>query len=354
MKLASLIAAVTLGLSCFTAPCIAAETTLSLNIPIPPIHNRWSNAVKVWCDELEKRTGGKVKVEAFFADSLTKMPEAFDGVKTGISDIAECSIQITVGQFPAHEDMFTVLDPSKAYPSAVRIIHGMWKEEPKTFEEFKDVKVIAVHSHPAGEVIVTREPVASLADLKGKKINITGDSLVSERVRSLGATAVSIPLADVYMAIQQGVIDGTISDFDMLLSRRFGDVARHMTLLNCSGTSFYFVMNKDVYDGLDDDIRKVVDELSGPWADRLFEEFWERQEFLSLQEWVDGGGVVHLLSDEDYAAADAACARGKEAWMQKMSDAGYDAEKLYHAIKKIEAENNIPWKDYKTSAYIKK
>ena len=50
----------------------AEEYVLSLNLPIPPIHNRWHFALKQWTEELNKRSSGRIRVEPYFAEALSK------------------------------------------------------------------------------------------------------------------------------------------------------------------------------------------------------------------------------------------------------------------------------------------
>ena len=50
----------------------AEEYVLSLNLPIPPIHNRWHFALKQWTEELNKRSNGRIRVEQMcIRDSAT-------------------------------------------------------------------------------------------------------------------------------------------------------------------------------------------------------------------------------------------------------------------------------------------
>ena len=90
----------------------AEEYVLSLNLPIPPIHNRWHFALKQWTEELNKRSSGRIRVEPYFAEALSKEADAFESVKDGISDMAEFSYDVAVGQFPFHERIFTLIRPS--------------------------------------------------------------------------------------------------------------------------------------------------------------------------------------------------------------------------------------------------
>ena len=51
---------------------------LTFNLGMPPIHQRWVNAIKPWCDELEKRSNGRIKIEPYFANALGKRSDAMD------------------------------------------------------------------------------------------------------------------------------------------------------------------------------------------------------------------------------------------------------------------------------------
>ena len=57
---------------------------LTFNLGMPPIHQRWVNAIKPWCDELEKRSNGRIKIEPYFANALGKRSDAMDSVRTGL------------------------------------------------------------------------------------------------------------------------------------------------------------------------------------------------------------------------------------------------------------------------------
>ncbi len=101
-----------------------AEYVLSLNLPIPPIHNRWNYALKPWIEELEKRSNGRIRVEPYFAEALSKEADAFESVKTGVADMAEFSYDVAVGSFPSTSGCSP--SPAPACPWRTPR-HGCWK-----------------------------------------------------------------------------------------------------------------------------------------------------------------------------------------------------------------------------------
>jgi len=70
-------------------------------------------------------------------------------------------------------------------------------------------QIIAVYPFPA-QVIFCRQPVSSLADLKGRKIRTFGASL-NDFVTAIGAQPVSIGFPEVYSALERGVADCAVT-----------------------------------------------------------------------------------------------------------------------------------------------
>lgn len=53
---------------------------------LAPIHNRWTRALKPWADEIEKRSEGRIVIEPYFAQAISKQAEVVESVRTGIAD----------------------------------------------------------------------------------------------------------------------------------------------------------------------------------------------------------------------------------------------------------------------------
>lgn len=344
--LATLLSALVLAVGLGSSPAPAAEYVLTLNLPIPPIHNRWHYALKPWADELHKRSGGRILVEPYFAEALSKEADAYESVRSGVSDLAEFSYDVAVGQFPFHERIFTLVRPSRSLEDPTRMILEMQQAFPQVREELSSVKVLFSHALTVGMLIGSKEPITSLAAFKGKKINVLGDYQIANKLSAFGASVVSIPMADVFMSMQQGVIDASSCDYDLLVSRRLGDVVKHVTLVNTTGLAFALVMNKEVYDGLPQDLRAVIDDVSGEYGRKLFSDFWEKKQYESLNAWINEmGGTLHVLSDDDYAQADALVEPVMAEWADIVSKAGLPGREMAAKFREFEEKYAKPWKD---------
>lgn len=231
---------------------------------IPPSHK---NAVLSgeFCKEIEKRTGGRVKVTFFGASTLVSAPQIYDATIKGICDIGHSILSYTMGRFPLTE----VIDLPLGYTSGVqatRLINAFYKKfKPK---EFDDTRILYLHAHGPG-FFMTKKVVSSLDDIKGMRIKSSGTS--AKIVKAFGGAPVTIPIPETYDALSKGLLDGVILNTDILKSLKYGD------FLNCTlentGTGytigFFVTMNKEKWNQLPPDIQKIFDEVSQEYAEKM-------------------------------------------------------------------------------------
>lgn len=242
-------------------PASAASKNLTFSIFFPPTHDQAIAAVD-FAKEIEKRTNGQVTVTPFPGGTLTKAPQVYDGVVTGISDMGNSCFAYTRGRFP----VTAALDLPLGYPNgkvASQVVNAFVKEVNPP--ELQDVKVLYVHAHGPG-LLHTKKPVRSLEDLKGMKIRATG--LSAKVVEALGAVPVAMPQPGTYEALQKGVVEGTLGPIEVLKGWKQGEVIKYTTECFDIGytTSMFVIMNRKAWDALPADIQKTVDEVSQEWA----------------------------------------------------------------------------------------
>lgn len=227
----------------------------------PPTHVQ-SKLAEAWCKEVEKRTGGKVQFQYFPGQTLTKAPQSYDGVVTGICDVAMSCFAYTRGRFPVME----VVDLPLGYTSGVQATNTVnqvyAKLNPK---ELSDTKVLYLHAHGPGLLHTKDKPVKALEDMKGLKIRAHGT--ISEMVKALGAAPVTMPMPEVYQALEKGVVDGAFYPVEANKGWKLGEVDKFCTLSFPAAytTSFFVVMNPSVWAKLPADVQKVIEEVSAEW-----------------------------------------------------------------------------------------
>jgi TRAP-type C4-dicarboxylate transport system substrate-binding protein len=262
--------------SVLAAPAIAtAKTEISLSLIIPPKHLRYINVLGPWVKMVEEKTGGEVKMTVYFAAAMAKPPQTFESVMTGIADIAEGIVYATPGQFPLTE---MVMLPELGLQTSEACSKALWKaynEIPAVKEEWNGVKMLWLHTTPGIKLITRDKPVRTLEDLKGMKIRVSGATAV-KMGKALGFTPVSMPMGDLYLGLEKGVIDGVALPSEILVSRRLGEVAKYVTNIDLGHDAFFIVMNQAKWDDLSPEIQKVLTELSGAWAVDFTAKGWDK------------------------------------------------------------------------------
>lgn len=250
-------------LAVFALPALAkAETTLTYATFFPATHAQAETA-KAWCADVEKVTGGKVKVDFFPGQTLAKAPQLYDAAVEGIADISFGVLAYHRGRFP----VMAAVDLPLGYTSGVQassVANAVYdKFKPK---EFKDVHAMYFHAHGPGLPHSAKKPLKTLADWKGMKLRATGNSAAV--VKALGGTPVAGSMAEAYQSIQKGIVDGGMYPIETNKGWKMAEVVDYMTeaFPIAYTTTFYVVMNQDKWAMLDEASKAAITKLNQEYA----------------------------------------------------------------------------------------
>jgi len=284
---------VTLVLTVFTLMAVipsastAKEVKLTYSNFFPPTHIQ-SQLSEAWCKEVEKRTEGRVTVQYFAGQTLTKAKQTYESVMDGIADIGTSALAYTRGRFP----VISAVDLPFGYPSGVvatEVVNDLYnKLKPK---EFDDTKVMYIHAHGPGMIHTRGKAVRKLEDLKGLKIRSTGTS--AEVVKYLGATPVPMPMPDSYQSLQKGVVDGSAYPFEANKGWKLGEVVDYATAAYSSAytTTFFIVMNKDKWNAIDPKDQKIIEEINAEWAPK-HGQAWDTSDMEGIRFFLQQGNEI--------------------------------------------------------------
>ena len=217
--------------------------------------------MKKWTEELESRTDGKVKVNLFFGGTLLQANNMFEGVANGTADIGLTATTYEPKRFPLLE----ISDLPSGYPNsevASQVVHDLIMEYPP--EALKDFKILtAFATEPS--YIQSKEAISNLKDLAGKQLRISGG--LTPVMEKLGAAPVGMSQNEVPEALETGIIEGNISSREVLKDLKLAESVKYVTDYPLTITSFVAVMNKDKWNTLPDDVKKVIEELSNEMSE---------------------------------------------------------------------------------------
>lgn len=239
-----------------TASSSTAAETLRIVGNFPTSHTS-SIVMEQFKAEVEKASGGELKVDVFPAMQLGGAQENVDQVRSGavfLTWISTAYLSRTVPDLAALSLPFAFADRSQAF----RVIDGPVGK--KLSEKLGAKGFAALGYMELGPRHLTNNvrPVKSLADLKGLKIRLQPDETHLATLRALGANPTTMDIKEVYSALQQGVLDGQENPFAVTRDRNFNQVQKY---ISDTGHFFDFIVvvaNKKKLDALKPGLRKIV------------------------------------------------------------------------------------------------
>lgn len=257
-----------------TAPT-STPVTAPTSTPVKPITlvftsgesstGRWAtDFFNPWFADLEKRTGGRVKVELHYGGELASVADAYQATVKGSVNMAHLITGMVPGKFPMSDIVAFASYDTVCYRSS-RVWWELYQEFPEMRAEFKDVKLLWVGTQfyqGIGCVI----PIRKFEDNKGLKM-IASSKWSGARGQALGWAPVSIAPQDMFMSLQTKVVQGITVSPMSLLDLKLGEVLPYVTNIEQSKASNCCVMNLNTWNSLPADIQKIMDDMTPDLVD---------------------------------------------------------------------------------------
>jgi TRAP-type C4-dicarboxylate transport system substrate-binding protein len=187
-------------------------------------------------------------------------------------------------------------------------------------------------TYPVG--LYSREKkISKLEDLKGMKIRC-GTGLQGKAIIALGASTVSLPGSEEYMALQTGVIDATVTGINIAIHHKVNEVTQYAMKEPplCFGVLF-MMMNKKTWNSTPPDLQKVIVETGADIANRGIEKIVNQEaamwnEFSKLVE-------VYSINQNEQEKMRAAIGDLAERHAAELSLKGYPGKEALGLIRKV-------------------
>ena len=321
-----------------TSVALAQEVTLRLHQFLPPQANVPALILDTWADRIEEESGGRIEIQRFPAMALGGTPpELMDQVMDGIADIVWTVNGFTPGRFPRTE----VFELPFFQNDARAASYAYWNmyESEMAETDYADVHLLAAWVHGPG-MFHTNEPVATIDDLQGMKIR-GGSRMVNDLLTSLGAEPVGMPVTMIPEGLSRGVIDGTTIPWEVTTSLRVPELVGNHTEFEGSALyvlTFTLAMNQEVYEGMPDDLRAIIDRNSGLDLSVFAGGTQQDADGPARQVAVDrGNNIITVPESETQAWIDASLPI-YASWVADMESRGIDGQALIDQARALMAE----------------
>jgi TRAP-type C4-dicarboxylate transport system substrate-binding protein len=214
-----------------------------------------------WAEKIEQVTQGRVKVEIYPSATLVDKRALIEGIKNGRADLAWGVTLYWRGRFLASEVLSLPLLGFSSGESASRIYWQLYQEFPEIRSEYEGLKVLFTHYIGPYVLTTANNPIESLPDIKGLKIR-AGGGVQTDMMIMFGAVPSYVGMADLYQALEKGVMDGALLPWEAISAFKFYEVVDYTLDESFSGTSGFCVMNQQKWDSLPADIKAAIETIS--------------------------------------------------------------------------------------------
>ncbi len=227
---------------------------------MPPMHPMDRGVMTPLAEELEAATDGELTIRIYPSGELGKGPvQQYKRVVTGVADIAFGIPAYTATQFPKT----VMIHMPGLFDSGEAATNALWDNLDAISDEYGETKLLGLWANNPSVLISAGKPVRTLADVKGMKIR-TPNPVMAEVVEAWGGIPVSMPTPEIYNAMNTGVIDAVIIGPSGIRSYKLNEIGSYATInIPSAVDSFYLLMNKQSWDGLSDEHKAKIDELTG-------------------------------------------------------------------------------------------
>lgn len=285
-------------------------------------HFMMQNCLLPWMEEVKQRTGGRVEIHYYTPGTLAPDAELYDSVVSGALDMGCTMVGRNPGKFPYTSAFDEPLIAPGAAAGSVALWH-LYQDTPEIKNEFAQTKVLTLYTS-APMQILSKRPLKALGDLKGKKLIITGSGS-NELVKALGASPVMLPWPEIYLSLERGMADGLFAPLAQVRSYKLNEVCKYMTVNDLRLSAMYIVMNKNVWNNLPEDIRKILDEMSGESLAARIGKTLDHGTVVDGQ-WMKGHGhTFHFPTAEERAAWEQAVLPLRDRWIRNAEGEGLAA-----------------------------
>ncbi len=254
----------------------------------------------------EKYTDGKVKVEVYPNSSLYKDKEELEALQLGSVQLLAPSISkfgpLGVKEYDVFDLPYLMVDEARARAVyASPILAEMGKKL-----DAKQVHPLAYWDNGA-HVYTCNKPLINPEDFRGLKMRIQGSKVLDAVARELGAIPQIMAFSELYQALQTGVVDGEDNVPSNILTQKFYEVQKHLTVSYHGRLTYALITNKKFWDGLPADVRSGVDRAVKESTD-FFNETAAKDNADALEKIKASGKIeVHYQTDAE-----------KQAWIKKL------------------------------------
>ncbi len=232
----------------------AKTKVLRLAGPWPPM-DPLTVQLEAFADKFNQRAGGSYLIEVHPSESLVKIGESMDALRTGAVEMAG----FPIGLFASMDRRFAAAElpflANNAEADAALQVELMPRYSEIMEKKFNS-KAIMSFTCLALDVISTK-PIKTAADWEGLLVQSVSPQS-AKFIEYLGGAPVAMPFSEGYQALQKGVVNASMQSSPMMIMFKMNEVAHYVTRGYLIPAAMIIAINMDVYKKMPGDIQEII------------------------------------------------------------------------------------------------
>lgn len=246
-------------------------------------------AAKVLADEVEKLSGGKMRLRAIGSAALGSDVQMQQALIGGAQEMMVGSTATLVGitkEMALWDTPFLFNNAQEADA----LLDGPVGDKVRAKLEEKGLIGLVYWENGFRNLTNSKQAVTKLEDLNGIKLRVMQNNVFLDSFKSLGANAVPLPFSELFSALETKAVDGQENPYNTILSSKFYEIQKYLTVTNHVYSPWIVLVSKKWWDGLSKDEKNVL--LTAAKTSRDYERQDTRAEAAKALDDLKGKGML--------------------------------------------------------------
>ena len=219
-------------------------------------------AANEFANQVNKALEGRYVVTVFPNAQLYGDNQAIEALSAGFIEMAAPSSAKFIGSVPALQ----LFDMPFLFPrieTVHKVVDGPMGDEIRDMfiERKLGIKLMTFWDNAFKQFSCNVRPLLKPADFKGVKFRIMSSDVLEAQMSGLGGVGLKLPFAEVYNALEQGVVDGQENTASNIYTKKFHEVQKYMTFSNHGYLGYAVIMNQKFWDKLPADVQETISRI---------------------------------------------------------------------------------------------
>jgi tripartite ATP-independent transporter DctP family solute receptor len=243
---------------------VTAQTVLKIGYATTK-ESHYGVGSTVFCDEVAKGTQNRYTCQHFPNSALGGEREEIEAVQLGTQDVVNTSTG-PLGNFVPEVKIFDIPFLFRDYNHARHTMDGKIGQDVLHKMAAKGLIGLAWTENGFRHMTNSKHPIVHASDAAGLKMRTMENKVHMEGYKTFGILPTPMAFPELFTALQQGTVDGQENPIPVILSAKFSQVQKYLSLTGHVYSPAVLIVSQKVWNGLNDADKKVFTEAAGKAA----------------------------------------------------------------------------------------